>query len=99
MSKRLHLRFAGPLGAILAAAPLFGQVPAKSSPTTASSTAVEHAIDLAAKGHCQEALPVLKKSLAQASDKQLEYRVAMATSGWDMRLEEAETAGNGTGCR
>ena len=88
MSKRLYLRFAGPLGAILAAAPLFGQVPAKSSPTTASSTAVEHAIDLAAKGRCQEALPVLKKSLAQASDKPLEYRVAMATARCAMSLDQ-----------
>src|SRR5438552_718856 len=94
MSKRLHLRFAGPLGAILAAAPLFGQVPAKSSPATASSTAVEHAIDLAAKGRCQEALPVLKKSLAQASDKQLEYRVAMATARCAMSLDQAQTAVN-----
>src|SRR5256714_245725 len=94
MSKRLHLRFAGPLGAILAAAPLFGQVPAKSSPTTASSTAVEHAIDLAAKGRCQEALLVLKKSLAQASDKQLEYRVAMATARCAMSLDQAQTAVN-----
>ena len=94
MSKRLYLRFAGPLGAILAAAPLFGQVPEKSSPTTASSTAVEHAIDLAAKGRCQEALPVLKKSLAQASDKQLEYRVAMATARCAMSLDQAQTAVN-----
>src|SRR5437762_1168584 len=94
MSKRLYLRFAGPLGAILAAAPLFGQVPAKSSPTTASSTADEHAIDLAAKGRCQEALPVLKKSLAQASNKQLEYRVAMATARCAMSLDQAQTAVN-----
>src|SRR5256885_800937 len=94
MSKRLHLRFAGPLEAILAVAPLFGQVPAKSSPATASSTAVEHAIDLAAKGRCQEALPVLKKSLAQASDKQLEYRVAMATARCAMSLDQAQTAVN-----
>ena len=94
MSMRLHLRFAGPLEAILAAAPLFGQVPAKSSPATASSTAVEHAIDLAAKGRCQEALPVLKKSLAQASDKQLEYRVAMATARCAMSLDQAQTAVN-----
>jgi tetratricopeptide (TPR) repeat protein len=94
MSKRLYLRFADPLGAILAVAPLFGQVPAKSSPTTASSTAVEHAIDLGAKGRCQEALPVMKKSLAQASDKQLEYRVAMATARCAMSLEQAQTAVN-----
>src|SRR2546429_449655 len=94
MSKRLYLGFAGPLGAILAAAPLFGQVPGKSSPAAASSTAVEHAIDLAAKGHCQEALPALKKSMAQTSDKQLEYRAAMATARCAMSLNQAQTAVN-----
>src|SRR5436309_11907584 len=94
MSKRLHLRFAGPLGAILAAAPLFGQVPAKSSPTTASSTAVEHAVDLAAKGHCPEALPILKRSISGLTDKQLEYRAAMATARCAMSLDQAQTAVN-----
>ncbi len=94
MSKRLYLGFAGPLGAILAAAPLFGQVPVKSSPAAASSTAVEHAIDLAGKGRCQEALPALKKSLTQASDKQLEYRAAMATARCAMSLNQGQTAVN-----
>jgi tetratricopeptide (TPR) repeat protein len=94
MSKRLYLGFAGLLGAILAPAPLFAQVPVKSSQAAASSTAVEHAIDLAAKGRCQEALPVLKKSLAQASDKQLEYRVAMAAARCAMSLDQAQTAVN-----
>ena len=94
MSKRLYLGLAGSLGAILAAAPLFGQVPGKSSPAAASSAAAEHAIDLAAKGRCQEALPALKKTLAQASDKQLEYRVAMATARCGMSLEQAQTAVN-----
>ena len=94
MSRRPYLGFAGPLGAILAAAPLFGQVPGKSSPAAASSTVVEHAIDLAAKGRCQEALPALKKSLAQASDKQLEYRAAMATARCAMSLDQAQAAVN-----
>ncbi len=94
MSKRLYLGFAGPLGAILTAAALFAQVPGKSSPAAASSTPVEHAIDLAAKGRCQEALPALKKSLSQAADKQLEYRVAMATARCGMSLEQAQTAVN-----
>ncbi len=95
MSKRHYLGFAGLLGGILTAAPLFAQeVPVKSSPAAASPTAAEHAIDLAAKGRCQEALPVLKKSLAQASDKQLEYRATMATARCAMSLEQAQTAVN-----
>src|SRR6266702_2456804 len=66
MSKRHYLGFAGLLGGILTAAPLFAQ----------------------------EALPVLKKSLAQASDKQLEYRAAMATARCAMSLDQAQTAVN-----
>src|SRR5258708_18306501 len=94
MSKRLCLGFAGSLGAILIVAPVLAQVPGKSSPAVATSTTVERAIDLAAKGRCQEALPSLKKSLSQASDKQREYRVAMATARCAMSLEQAQTAVN-----
>src|SRR6266705_1261838 len=95
MSKRHYLGFAGLLGGILTAAPLFAQeVPVKSSPAAASPTAAEHAMDLAGKGRCQEALPALKKSLAQASDKQLEYRAAMATARCAMSLNQGQTAVN-----
>src|SRR5213592_60041 len=94
MSKGLCLGSAGLLGAILTAAPLFAQVPLKLSPAAAVSTSAEHAIDLAAKGGCQEALPVLKKSLSQALDKQVEYRVAMATARCAMGLDQGRTAVN-----
>ena len=94
MSKGLCLGSAGLLGAILTAAPLFAQVALKSSPAAAVSTSAEHAIDLAAKGGCQEALPVLKKSLSQALDKQVEYRVAMATARCAMGLDQGQTAVN-----
>src|SRR5437762_8326059 len=94
MSKGLCLGSAGLLGAILTAAPLFAQVPLKLSPAAAVSTSAEHAIDLAANGGCQEALPVLKKSLSQALDKQVEYRVAMATARCAMGLDQGQTAVN-----
>jgi len=94
------------------AAPLVcdGQAPpkAKPSPETPSvghfDQGVERAIDLAAKGRCQEALPALKQSISrpvasqtaakQAADKQLEYRAAMAAAKCAMSLNQAQTAIN-----
>ena len=69
-------------------------VAAQSRPTTspAASPTVEQAIDLAAKGRCQEALPVLKRSAAHITDKNLKYRAAMATARCAMSLDQAETA-------
>jgi tetratricopeptide (TPR) repeat protein len=40
-----------------------------------SNVAAEHATTLAETGHCTEALPLLKKSLAHVSDKDLQKRV------------------------
>src|SRR5205085_3439342 len=59
----------------------------------------ERAIDLAAKGRCQEVLPVLKQSISrapgrQAAEKQLEYRAAMAAAKCGMSLDQAQTAVN-----
>jgi predicted Zn-dependent protease len=59
---------------------------------SASVLTVEQAIDLASKGRCQEALPVLKRSTAHVPDKNLKYRAAMATARCAMSLGQAETA-------
>jgi tetratricopeptide (TPR) repeat protein len=59
---------------------------------SAAPPTVEQAIDLAAKGRCQEALPVLKKSGARVADKDVKYRAAMATARCAMSLGQAETA-------
>lgn len=87
----------------------YGQAPlkAKPAPETSSVTSpqqgvaqgAERAIDLAAKGRCQEALPALKSALSrssakQAADKQLEYRAAMAAAKCAMSLNQAQTAVN-----
>ena len=83
----------------------YGQAPpkAKASPDTlsvrSSEQAVEHAIDLAAKGRCQEALPSLKPVISrpparQESGKQLEYRASMAAAKCAMSLNQAQTAVN-----
>ena len=76
---------------MFAAAPLLAQAPAKSAAPAASSS-VEHAIDLAAQGRCQEALPVLRKATAHISEKDLKYRAAMATARCAMSLDQTETA-------
>jgi tetratricopeptide (TPR) repeat protein len=62
-----------------------------SSPVAAPSppekpTPVEQAIDLAAKQHCKEALPLLNEHTAGITDKQLKYRALMATERCAMRL-------------
>jgi tetratricopeptide (TPR) repeat protein len=79
-----------PAGILVAAASIAGQ--ARPAALPASVPAVEQAIDLAAKGRCQEALPVLKKSAARVPDKDLKYRAAMATARCAMSLGQAETA-------
>jgi len=78
----------------------YGQAPPKTSAGTAPAHAnAERAIDLAAKGRCQEALPALMPTLArppakQAADKQLEYRTAMAVAKCAMSLNQEQSAVN-----
>jgi tetratricopeptide (TPR) repeat protein len=79
-----------PFGILVPAATAAAQV--APAPTVATASTVEQAIDLAAKGRCKEALPVLKKSTSRVPDKELKYRAAMATARCAMSLEQAETA-------
>ncbi len=84
-----------PFGIVVAAATAAAQARPPASPvapTVAAASTVEQAIDLAAKGRCNEALPILKKSTSHVSDKELKYRAAMATARCAMSLEQAETA-------
>jgi predicted Zn-dependent protease len=67
------------------------QVPSKVPPGDASQT-VEVGVSLAAKGRCREALPILKKSAAHVTDKQLKYRVEMSTARCAMSLDQTQTA-------
>lgn len=85
-------------GILLASVSADGQGgPAASS--APANGAAEHAIDLAAKGRCQEALPALKQAISrpparQEAGKQLEYRAAMAAAKCAMSLNQAQTAVN-----
>ncbi len=58
---------------------------------SAASPDVQHAIKLAETGHCAEALPVLKKGLAQVSDKELRRNLGLS---WRALRHEPEPAGN-----
>jgi tetratricopeptide (TPR) repeat protein len=80
------------LAVILALLPgsALGQAPT-AKPTTPTAS-VEHAIELAAKGRCEEALPILKRSAARLADKDLKYRVGMATARCAMSLDQREAA-------
>lgn len=68
----------------------FAQVPSKAPAPDASSSA-DRGIDLAQKGRCREALPLLKKSAPHLADKQLKYRVLMATARCAMSLDQTES--------
>jgi tetratricopeptide (TPR) repeat protein len=54
----------------------FAQVPKQSS-TAADPGAAARSASLAESGHCAEAIPLLKKSVRQVSDKDLEKRVGL----------------------
>ena len=75
----------------LASANSPGQDPAKPAAPDPSAAA-KQGLALAAKGQCKEALPLLKKSTARATDKRLKYDAAMALSRCGMSLEQTETA-------
>ncbi len=70
------------------------QVSSKTAP--ASSGAAEHAASLAESGHCSEALPLLSRTVAHPTDKELQKRASLdgvrcATllQRWDSLLEFA----------
>jgi tetratricopeptide (TPR) repeat protein len=71
------LRLFVPAGFLsLVTAVSFAQVPKQSS-TAADPSAAARSASLAESGHCAEALPLLKKSIRQLSDKDLEKRVGL----------------------
>ena len=58
----------------------------------AASTSAQQAIDLAASGHCKEALPPLKRTLPQTAYKTVRYRAGMALLRCAMSLDQEQTA-------
>jgi predicted Zn-dependent protease len=57
-----------------------------------SRGSAQRALDLAGRGHCREALPLLKQSAAQSANKDLRYSLEMATARCAMSLSRPDTA-------
>jgi tetratricopeptide (TPR) repeat protein len=73
------------MGSLWAAPP---EERALSSPTSVA----QHAVKLAETGHCGEALPSLKKSLARVADKELKRAVGLDGVRCAMSLNQPDTA-------
>ncbi len=72
----------------------FAQTPTNPPPAASSNAGtspVERAIGLATKGHCDEALPILKKLSGRVMDKQLKYRALMATVRCSIKQRDDQT--------
>ena len=67
------------------------QVASKAAPDSVSNGA-ERGIALAAKGRCQEALPILKRANAQATRKELKYDISMSTARCAIGMEQTDDA-------
>ena len=93
MLKLLHQGFiTGLLGGLLAGS-VCAQTAAKPQAPDAAVSA-KQGIDLAAQGHCREALPILKKAMPHLTDKRVKYGDAMATARCAMSVNDTETVLN-----
>jgi len=63
--------------AITVAAASPAQTHEKAAATADSNAAATHAANLAESGHCQEALPLLAKSVTRVTDKELQKRIGL----------------------
>jgi len=66
------------------------QVSKKAAVTESPSAAAERGISLATRGHCADALPILKKSIPQIRDKNLRYDAAMASAQCGMSADQVD---------
>ena len=57
-----------------------------------SSGAAARGVALASHGRCREALPLLKRSIAQVTDTNLKYNVLMSTARCSIGLEQTDNA-------
>jgi tetratricopeptide (TPR) repeat protein len=78
------------IAAVLGIIPMFQTHAQASKP--APTTSAQQAIDLAASGHCKEALPPLKHTLPQLTDKIIRYHAEMALLRCAMSLDQDQTA-------
>ena len=57
--------------------PVFGRGQSAPKSSAASGGEAQRALALAESGHCKEALPLLKKTIRQATDKDFKKRLAL----------------------
>lgn len=62
----------------------------KTSAAESAAAQLNHAMDLASRGHCVEALPVLKRYLPHLKDKKYRYSVAMLSAQCGMSTDEED---------
>ena len=91
ISERFRSRILIAVAVTLLCVTASAQVKAK-APAEGSSSAAERGIGLASRGRCREALPILKKSSAETTNKDLKYDVLMSTARCAIGLEQTETA-------
>ena len=65
-----------------------GAQDAPKSRQTAASSPVERGLQLANTGHCQEALPILRRALPRLTDHDTKYEAAIAVAQCDMSLHQ-----------
>ena len=68
------------------------QVAKKTAKTLDLSSTTERGAELAETGHCEEALPLLKRSFPQTSDKDLKIRIGFDAVRCAMSLNQADLA-------
>jgi len=81
------------LAALLCANPgtlLSAQASKKASAAESPSAAAERGIALASRGHCEEALPILKRSIPKIQDKDLLHDAAMARAQCGMSVNQVD---------
>ena len=82
-----------PILLALLPAATFSQAPRKSTASAPFSTA-HGGLDLAEKGRCREALPLLKKSASVTADKPTKLKMGLAITRCALSLDQVETALN-----
>src|ERR1700731_3340858 len=91
MPRRIHAAIVVPIALALLPTTTFSQASRKSTSAAASSTS-QTGLDLAEKGHCREALPLLKKSAPLAADKQTKLKMGLAITRCALSLDQVESA-------
>jgi tetratricopeptide (TPR) repeat protein len=65
---------------------------AKGAPVSDAASSVQRGLALAERGHCVEAMPILKRNLTRVADTKLKYKAAIHSAQCAMSLGQAGTA-------